>query len=499
MNELQFDSNLIEVATASTVLLVMNDRNNNPISFGSGFFVQPNIIATNYHVIEGAARGTVKLVGMSTKYTIDSILAIDTDNDLALLKVSDSSGIKLLTLINDSETVRIGERVFVVGNPEGLEGTLSDGIISNLPTLEHNNKRLQMTAPISPGSSGGPVINRKGEVIGVAVGSRQALGAQNLNFAIPSNYLKKLLDQSESAIPLSEQEQSISAKTYNLWGNEKFKQGDYVGAIADFDKAIELNNDYAEAYNNRGLAKHELREHTAALADFDIAIQLKPGLSVAYNNQGLAKQALGDLHAAIADFDKAIQLKDDDVVVYNNRGLAKDKLGDHVAALADYDIAIRLKPDYADAYNNRGYMKNKLGDHVAALADYDIAIRLKPDYANAYNNRGFVKYELGDHFAALADYDKAIQLKPDFPTVYNNRGLVKTNLDQHVAAIVDYNIAIQLKPDYADAYFNRGVSYLELGLSQKTIQDFLIALRFVSQTDNTELKTCIEQFLRDVI
>ena len=499
MNELQFDSNLIEVATASTVLLVMNDSDNNPTSMGSGFFVQPNMIATNYHVIEGATRGIVKLVGMPTKYTINSILAIDKDNDLALLKVSASSGIKPLTLINDSETVRIGERVFVVGNPKGLEGTLSDGMISSLRTLEHNNKRLQMTAPISPGSSGGPVLNIKGEVIGVAVGSHQAMGAQNLNFAIPSNYLKKLLDKSKSATPLSEQKRSISAETYYVWGNVKFKQGDYVGAIADYDKAIQLKPDYAEAYNNRGLAKHEFGEHEAALADFDIAIQLKPGLSVAYNNQGLAKQALGDLHAAIADYDKAIQLKDDDVVVYNNRGLAKDKLGDHVAALADYDIAIQLKPDYAEAYNNRGYMKNKLGDHVAALADYDIAIQLKPDYTNAYNNRGYVKYELGDHFAAITDYDIAIRLKPDFPEVYNNRGLVKTNLNQHFAAITDYNIAIQLKPDYADAHFNRGVSYLRLGLPPKAIQDFLIALRFASQTGDTELKTCIEQFLRDFI
>ena len=499
MNEPQFDSNLIEVAKASIVLLVMNDRNNNPISFGSGFFVQPNTIATNYHVIVGAAHGTVKLVGMSTKYTIDSILAIDTDNDLALLKVSASSGIKPLTLINDSDTVRIGERVFVVGNPEGLEGTLSDGIISNLPTLEHNNKRLQMTAPISPGSSGGPVINRKGEVIGVAVGSRQALGAQNLNFAIPSNYLKKLLDQSESAIPLSEQEQSISAKTYNLWGNVKFKQGDYVGAITDFDKAIQLKNDYAEAYNNRGLAKHELREHTAALADFDIAIQLKPGLSVAYNNQGLAKQALGDLHAAIADYDKAIQLKDDDVVVYNNRGLAKDKLGDHVAALADYDKAIRLKSDYADAYNNRGSVKEKMGEYEAALSDYDIAVQLKPSDANGYNNRGFAKYKRKDFFGAITDYNTAIQLKPDFVNPYNNRGLVKTDLNQHVEAITDYNIALQIKPDYTEAYFNRGVSYLYLGLSWNATQDFLIALRFATQTGDTELKTVIEQYLRDSI
>ena len=245
MNVPQFDSNLIEKAIASTVLLVMNYRNNNSVSMGSGFFVQSNTIATNYHVIEGAARGIIKLVGMPTKYTIDSILGVDEDNDLALLKVSGSSGTKPLTLINDSDTVKVMDAVYVVGNPKGLEGTLSDGIISNLPTIE-NTKRLQMTAPISPGSSGGPVLNRKGEVIGVTVSSHQALGAQNLNFAIPSNYLKKLLDQAQSAVPLPLQ-QPISARTYNLWGNEKFKQGVYAGAISDYDEAIQLKPDYAEA------------------------------------------------------------------------------------------------------------------------------------------------------------------------------------------------------------------------------------------------------------
>lgn len=496
INEPQFDLNLIEEVTASTVLLVMNDRNNNPIGMGSGFFVLPNVIATNHHVIEGAASGTVNLVGMPTKYTIDGVFAIDKENDLALLKVSASSDIKPLTLISDSETVRRGEGVFVVGNPKGLEGTLSVGIISNLHPLG-NNKRLQMTAPISQGSSGGPVLNRKGEVIGIAVGSNQALGAQNLNFAIPSNYLKELLDQLESATPLSEQEQSISAETYYLWGNVKFKQGDRVGAIADYDKAIHLKPDYAEAYNNRGLAKHELGEHTAALEDFDKAIQLKPKLSVAYSNRGLAKAALGELHAAVANYDIALQLRDDDAVVYHSRGVAKGNLEEHAAALEDFNKAIELKPNYAEVYNSRGYVKDKLEEYTDALADYDIAIELKPDYADAYNNRGFVKYELGELSAALEDYETAIQLKPNFPTVYNNRGLVKTNFNQHAAAITDYNIAIQLKPDYADAHFNRGVAYLYLGLRQEAIQDFLIAFRLASQTGNTELKTHIEQFLRD--
>ena len=498
INEPQFDLNLIEEVTASTVLLVMNDSNNNPISMGSGFFVHPNTIATNYHVIEGAAQGTANLVGMPTKYTIDGVLAIDKDNDLALLKVTTSSGIKPLCLIDDSDTVKIGETVFVVGNPKGLEGTLSDGIISSLRTLECK-KRLQMTAPISPGSSGGPVLNRKGEVIGIAVGFNQALDAQNLNFAIPANYLKKLLDPLGLATPLSEQEQSRSAKKYNRQGNVKFKQGDYVGAIEDYDKAIQLKPDYAEAYNNRGLMKHELGEHGAALSDLNNAIQLKPNLSVAYNNRGLAKQALGELHSAITDYDKAIQLKDNDAVVYNSRGSAKRALGDHFAALADHDKAIQLKPDYAEAYNERGYTRHELGEHEAALADHDKAIHLKPDFAVAYNNRGFVKYELGDHFAALANYDTAIQLKPDYPNSYNNRGLVKIHLNQHGAAIADYDKAIQLKPDYADAYFNRGASYSYLGLHREALQDFLIALRLATQTGDTALKTHIEQFLRDFI
>ena len=494
MNEHEFDSNLIEEVTASNVLLVMSYRDNDSVNIGSGFFVHPNTIATNYHVIEGASRGIVKLVGVPTKYTIDAILAIDRDNDLALLKVSGADGIKPLRLINDSETVRIGETVFVVGNPKGLEGTLSNGIISNL-----HNKQLQMTAPVSRGSSGGPVLNGKGEVIGVVVGVHPALGSQNLNFAIPSNYLKKLLNQSISTTPLSEQVQSISAETYNSWGNVKFKEGNYVGAITDYDKAIQLKPDYAVAYNNRGLAKHELREHTAALEDYDKAIQLKPGLSVAYNNRGLAKQALGELDASVADYDIAIQLRNDDAVVYRNRGYVKDKLGEHAAALADYETAIQLKPDFADAYNDRGYVKDKLGEHAAALADYETAIQLKPDFAEAYNNRGFVKYELGDFFAALADYETAIQLKPDYPNIYNNRGLVKNNFNQHVAALADYETAIRLKPDYAEAHFNRGVSYLKLGFHREAIQDFLTALRFATQTGDTVLKAHIEQYLRDFI
>lgn len=237
---------IAEKALAATVYLEMKDKNGKTLGIGSGFFVKSNIIATNYHVVEGAAKGTAKLVGKYTTYEIEGVTATDKANDLALLKVT-AYGIKPLSL-GDSNDIRIGETVYVAGNPKGLEGTFSDGIISSRRD-KYTKERLQMTAPISPGSSGGPVLNRKGEVIGVSFAGHRALDAQNINFAIPSKYLKALLARSKPAKSLLQGHNlSISADTYFLWGKARYGLGDYVGAIADYTMAIRLKPDYALAY-----------------------------------------------------------------------------------------------------------------------------------------------------------------------------------------------------------------------------------------------------------
>ncbi len=435
----------------------MQDSKGLPLGFGSGFFVRDNLIATNNHVIKGAARGTAKLVGKFATYTIEGVTATDKTNDLALLKVT-APGIKPL-LLGNSTDVKIGETVYVAGNPKGLEGTFSNGIISSLRD-KNTKERLQMTAPISPGSSGGPVLNSKGEVIGVSF--MTLVGGQNLNFAIPSRYLTELLTKSKSkpAKPLAQGNRSISAKTYFMWGNTKYDLGDYKGAITDYTQTIRLNPDHAKAYYNRGLAKSNLGQYFAAIADYDIVIRLKP----------------------------------DDAKAYYNRGVVRSDLGQHFAAIADYDIAIRLNPDYANAYNNRGIAKSKLGQYFAAIADYNIAIRLNPDYANAYNNRGIAKSKLGQHFAAIADYDIVIRLKPDDAKAYYNRGVVRSDLGQHFAAIADYDIAIRLKPDDAKAYYNRGLAKALLNRTWEAKQDGRTALRLAKQAGDTSLITHIEKW-----
>ena len=139
-----------------------------------------------------ALRGYVKQIGKDTMYRVQSIVNRDLRQDLALIKVSDVSSPVLP--IGRSDKVQVGESVYVAGNPMGfLEGTFSDGVVSAVREFRVDSKRIQITAPISKGSSGGPVLNSKGEVIGVAVSTITA--GQNLNFAIPSGYLSELLNK----------------------------------------------------------------------------------------------------------------------------------------------------------------------------------------------------------------------------------------------------------------------------------------------------------------
>ncbi|MYK19566.1 trypsin-like serine protease [Candidatus Poribacteria bacterium] len=181
-------------ALASTVALNTLDANGKSVGYGSGFFVHPGHIATNYHVIKQASKMYFKSVGDETTYWVEDIAATDPTHDLALLRVS-SLNTPVLSLA-DSDSVQIGEDIYAVGNPRGWEGTVSDGIVSSIRG-EGDNKWIQITAPISPGNSGGAVLNSKGEVIGIATSGYQADYAQNLHFAVPSNYLKALLQTVE--------------------------------------------------------------------------------------------------------------------------------------------------------------------------------------------------------------------------------------------------------------------------------------------------------------
>lgn len=180
----------------SLLLLVMEDGQGQPLSFGSGFVVRPGVVATNMLVVSGASRGWAKLVGHPKRFAVEGTVAIDEENDLALLAVSGIAAAPSLRLA-DSTKVAIGDEIFALGNPLGLEGTVSSGIVSGIRAVA-NTSLVQITAPISPGSSGGPVLDSRGDVIGVAVATFK--GGQNLNFAIPAEKVARLVSVATSAV-----------------------------------------------------------------------------------------------------------------------------------------------------------------------------------------------------------------------------------------------------------------------------------------------------------
>ncbi len=183
------------------VLIITQDEEGKPVTSGSGFFydlrspnrphLPPGVlfadgdIATTLHVFKGASQGYVKMNGDGATYRITEIVAIDKKHDLCVFRAAGATAEPLT--VESGIKPAVGEDIYVGGNPRGLEATISKGIVTAL-RLEAG--LIQLDASISPGSSGGPVVNNRGHVIGIVTGSLTE--GQNLNFAVEAKLLATL-------------------------------------------------------------------------------------------------------------------------------------------------------------------------------------------------------------------------------------------------------------------------------------------------------------------
>jgi len=232
-------SQIAKEYSPSVVTIVALDENDQPLSVGSGFFIDTEgTIASNHHVLEGSTRAIVKSVD-GQKGEVLEIIKDDPVLDLLVATTTLRSTVPLP--LGDSDTVTVGEDIVAIGNPAGFEGTVSRGIVSGIRKVE-GMQWIQITAPISPGSSGGPVFNLNGRVIGVA--TAYIAGGQNLNFAMPVNYLKTLTP--------------TRVKVYSL---PKFQPKSETGEIGKLLlEVVDLNKNY----------KFPERKGTLSTIDFSI-------------------------------------------------------------------------------------------------------------------------------------------------------------------------------------------------------------------------------------
>jgi len=180
-------------ASPAVVLIETYNEKGEVSKSGSGFLITSDgEILTNYHVIAHAKRATVRLANQDAYDTVE-VLDIDKRKDIALIKIKAVS-LPYLAL-GQSSTVEVGETVLALSNPLGVfQNTLSQGIVSGIRQGD-GYRYFQITAPISHGSSGAPIFNGNGEVIGIAVAALQE--GQNLNFAIPIDYAKGMLSSNQ--------------------------------------------------------------------------------------------------------------------------------------------------------------------------------------------------------------------------------------------------------------------------------------------------------------
>lgn len=216
-------------------LLICYDQNGIPVSQGSGFFVAKDSLITNHHVIEGAYRVDIKLIGQKDIIKGSKIISASEKHDLAVIKTKQEFNYFNLDSLNQES---IGSKIFTIGNPRGLEGTISEGIISAKRKEDYD--LIQITAPISPGNSGGPLINEKGNVIGVSTFT--LTNSQNLNFATPIKYITECTDYEYTPITKKRKKlkdkSAISVTNFKKDGSEFYENISFKNNTSSFIKSI---------------------------------------------------------------------------------------------------------------------------------------------------------------------------------------------------------------------------------------------------------------------
>ena len=445
---------LVRRIKPSAVAIETFDARGEKLSRGSGFFIDADRVVTNRHVIDNAHRAEVHSYNGSV-YPVKGVIAVDAEGDLALLRVdAPPSQVRYLTL--DRTSPQEGESIVVIGNPFGLEGSVTNGIVSAVRDIPTFGRIIQITAPISPGSSGSPVVNMQGQVIGVA--TLQITGGQSVNFAIPSERISQL--QSGSLLSLSDlvaasgRNKRAKAVQYFRDGLSFLSKDDCEKALPYFEKAVESDSNYAEAWTQAGFCREKLGRHNDAIEASKKAVALRPSAE-SYFNIGLANYYLKQYREAAENYRQAIRLDPYNAAdAYYALGLVYRDWNRPDDEIQAYKAAIRLRSDYTSAYERLGsrYLKSK--KFSEAIETFKQLAVLKPGDANARNSIGEAYLELGKLPEAVEAFRQAIQLKPDFGKAYYNLGKSHLAMGNRDAAVEQYNILQNLSQDWAERLNN---------------------------------------------
>jgi len=443
---------LVRRIKPSAVALETFDAKGNSLSRGSGFFIAHDRIITNRHVIEKASRVEVHLLD-GRRFTAKGVLALDGEGDLAILEVDvPERYARPLPVVRS--VPQEGESVVVIGNPFGLEGSVSNGIVSAVRDISGYGRIIQITAPISLGSSGSPVVNMSGQVIGVA--TLQAAEGQSLNFAVPAERIAQMrigeLQTFSAVNSESLRTKRSTAERFYSQGVAQMSLDDYARAAAYFEKAVEQDPNYPEALYQLGFCYGALGRHLEALKASKQAARLRPEWPETYANIGASNFALGQYREAADAYRQALRLDENNPDIQYAYGLALNKLSRADEEILAYRRAIALKPDHLNALERLGQALLKQKRWAEAAKTFETLNTYRPD-PKSLNALGEARLELGSIEESIEAFNTALAFDPNLEKARYNLGRAYIKAGNTQLASVQYEILRNAKSEWADRLF----------------------------------------------
>jgi len=232
-----------------------------------------------------------------------------------------------------------------------------------------------------------------------------------------------------------------------LYSNNQIQEAlvDIEALVKDFPNSPILYNIRASCYKANG-------QMDASIKDYEKAVTLKSDYAEAYYNLGVTLRELGHIDAALKSYEKALAIKHEYPGAHNNLGNILLDLGSLDSAVDHFEWAVAFKPDYAEAHNNLGVVERKREKFDQAIKSFEKAIAIQPNYTQAHSNLGNTLFQLGQLETAITSYKKLIAIKPDYPEAYLNLGGSFQQLGKVDDAIKFYEKELAINPNSAKTY-----------------------------------------------
>jgi cytochrome c-type biogenesis protein CcmH/NrfG len=417
------------------------DAHGDVISIASAVSVDKNEVVTNKHAINAGGSLRVRRAEKSWSAAVDKL---DETADLAILLV-DGLHASEPPEMRVADNLKVGERVFAIGAPDGLELSLSDGLIA---ALRHENGVLlvQTTAPISKGSSGGGLFDAEGRLVGIT--TFYLSGSQNLNFAVAAYRIPALRRQpaESTARAWAAVAAEIADNAYSVAGIEP--EPPFSGSDpGHFNAWVGQFNNWSERMQPR--LKVVAREQARAARAYSESIRLNPSDAAVWMKLGSLYACLGEPEKTKVAFDQALHLRPNDISILISAGESYDHLGNHGQAVQVFRDAVHLQPANADVWISLANVLERT-DHKEAIEALHRAEELKPSSAGTWTLIGMHYRSLKQYANAEAAYQEAVRLEPNrFNLFFLGNFYALERRDKHKFRKVCQRLR-EIDPDTAD-------------------------------------------------